>query len=218
MVLKAHGGTLAFSWLNLAEFGKVSKRQARAADALLDECSPQIFILNPDFFKVICEEDELLAGGKPRAPHADLHSLRFIAEHSLAKRNSLALFPPQDLFGLTPASKIAGNLDAFADLILNRIESLRQNFQNDREFRLAVKRIPKGAPLQCGTRYIARELLGSFLTDKKLRADRNHAIDVCHAVVPVAYCEYVLLDGHWAAQVERARKRINGDGFFFPMA
>ena len=34
----------------------------------------------------------------------------------------------------------------------------------------------------------------------------------------VAYCDYVLLDGHWATQVEQARKRITDGGLSFPMA
>jgi len=103
-------------------------------------------------------------------------------------------------------------------LVVNHIESLRRDYDSNPKFQFAVKRLPKGQPIQCGTRYIARELLGSLLLDKSIQVDRNHAIDVCHAVVPVAYCDFVLLEAHWATQVERARKRIQEGGLSFPMA
>jgi hypothetical protein len=217
--LTSRCGTLTLSWLNLIEFSKVSDPlQTRRADALLDALLPHVFILNPDFFKVISKEDELIAGGAPIAPHADFDSLRFFAKHNLAKRNSLRLLPAQNLFSLAAASEISSRFDGFADLVVNHIESLRRDYDTNPKFRLAVKRLPKGKPIQCGTRYVARELLGSLLLDKSVQVGRNHAIDVCHAVVPVAYCDFVLLDGHWATQVERARKRIQEGGLSFPMA
>jgi len=217
--LKSQGGTLVFSWLNLIEFSKVSdEQQARKADAFLDEILPHVFILNPNFFRVIEAEDELLNGGVPIAPHADLVSLKFFAKHNLTRHNSLKLLPSQNLFGLTSTGEISAHFDGFADQIVGHIESLRHDFNASHEFSLAVKRIPKGQPTQCGTRYIARELLGSMLMNKSVKADRHHAIDICHAVVPVAYCDYVLLDGHWATQVERARKRIKDGGLLFPIA
>jgi len=43
-------------------------------------------------------------------------------------------------------------------------------------------------------------------------------MDVSHAIVAVGYCEYVLLDGHWATQVEQAQKRISDRGMSFPIA
>jgi hypothetical protein len=43
-------------------------------------------------------------------------------------------------------------------------------------------------------------------------------MDISHAIVPVAYCEYVLLDNYWATQVGLAQKRIRDGGGLFPMA
>jgi hypothetical protein len=39
-----------------------------------------------------------------------------------------------------------------------------------------------------------------------------------HAVVPVAYCDLVLLDKHWETQVERVRLRLNKAGISAPIA
>jgi len=84
-----------------------------------------------------------------------------------------------------------------------------------------VDQIPKGGKSEFGTRIIAGELFGSFMKDRGLQTGKNrrhHAMDVSHAIVSVAYCDYVLLDGHWAFQVEQARKRIRDGGATFHMA
>ncbi len=217
--LKSNGGTLAFSWLNLFEFSRVSdEQQTREADMLLNAVLPQAFIIDPDFYKVCSKEDKIQTSGECVAPHADIVSLKFFAKYNLTKSTSLKVFPAQNLFRLTPATGIAGKYDGFTDLIIKRIESLRRDYDDNRDFRLRVDRLPRGRPNQYGTRVIASELLGSFLKNKKIRVSRNHAIDVSHAVVAVAYCDYVLLDSHWATQVEQARKRISDGGLSFPMA
>ena len=215
--LKSRNGTLAFSWLNIIEFSKVTDEgQAHKANVLLDSIWPQVFILYPNFFKVIEQEDKILAGGERFGLHGDLETLKSILKLSPFNPNSLYPLRTPKLFGLVSLSGVT--YDDLADLIINYIESLRQDYCNNREFRLAVDRIPKGGSIEFGTRFIARELLGSFLKNKTLQISRNHAMDVSHAIVAVAYCDYVLLDGHWATQVERARKRIQDGGASFPIA
>lgn len=217
--LKARNGTLAMSWLNLVEFNVVTyDHQTRKADALLDGCLPQVFFVNLNFFKVIEEEDKLLNGGEPTAPHADLVTLKFFVNHNLQKQNSLELFPKQNLLSLAREAQISTKAESFADAIIGRIESLRARYVNNREFALAVKRVPKGTPIQRGTRFIASELIGGVLKNSSLTFNQNHAIDICHAVVPVAYCDFVLLDRHWTTQVEQARNRFIEGGMSFPIA
>lgn len=219
--LKSSGGTLALSWLNLVEFSKVTaeyRHQAAKADALLEIILPNVFFLDPDFHKVIDRENELQHGGERSAPHADLDSLRGFVMHNFRKTNSLKLLPELNLFRLVSATDLAPRFDALADKIVGSIQALREEYQSDRTFRLGVKKPPKGKPIQCGTRFMARELLGSLLVDSRLPLDRNHASDVSHAIVAAAYCDYVLLDGHWAEQVERARRRIAEGGLSFPVA
>ena len=65
---------------------------------------------------------------------------------------------------------------------------------------------------------LQRELLRTFLVDSGKKVERSDVIDVGHAVVPVAYCDYVLLDSHWRTQVEIAKRRIAAAGMTFPMA
>ncbi len=218
--LKSRNGTLAFSWLNIIEFSKVTdEEQARKADALLGAIWPQVFILYPNFFKVIEQEDKIRAGGECFALHGDLEILNSIRKLSPLNPNSLYPLRSPKLFALAASTGVT--FDDIADLIINWIESRWQDYCNNPEFYSAVNRIPKGATNKFGTRFIARELLGSFIKDRGLQIGknrRNHAMDVSHAIVAVAYCEYVLLDGHWATQVEHARKRIRDGGASFHMA
>ena len=56
------------------------------------------------------------------------------------------------------------------------------------------------------------------MENRKLKITRKHAIDLLHAVVPVAYCDFVLLDKNWRTQVEHARTRFNKAGLSVPIA
>ena len=58
----------------------------------------------------------------------------------------------------------------------------------------------------------------TLLIDPKTKITRNHAIDLFHAVVPAGYCDLVLLDKHWAAQVDRVRSRLVSAGITVPIA
>ena len=46
----------------------------------------------------------------------------------------------------------------------------------------------------------------------------NDAMDLFHAVVPVSYCDFVLLDNRWRDQVDRLRGRLTQLGAPFPVA
>jgi hypothetical protein len=218
--LKAQNGTLAFSWLNIIEFSKVTNAEhGRKANGLLDAIWPQVFVLYPNFLKVIEQEDKILAGGERFALHGDLETLRSILKISPLNPNSLYPLRAPKLFDL--AAKTGVTFDDNADLLIDQIESWWQDYCNNPEFCSAVNRTPKGNKTEFGTRFIARELLRSFIKDRGLQTGKNrrhHAMDVSHAIVPVAYCDYVLLDGHWAIQVEQTRKRIRDGGASFHMA
>ena len=218
--LKSRNGTLAFSWLNIIEFSKVTvEEQAHKANALLDSIWPRVFILYPNFFKIIEQEDQILAGGERFALHSDLETLKSILKLGPLNPNSLNPLRTPKLFCLVPSTGVT--FDDNADSLINLIKSWRQDYCDNREFNSAVDRIPRGGQTEFGTRIIARELLGSFIKDKQLQLGkkrRNHAMDVSHSIVPVAYCDYVLLDSHWATQVEHARKRIRSGGLSFHMA
>jgi len=179
--LEGRGGTLALSWLNLAEFSKVTDHdQGKMAEEFYAVNLPRIFFLDSDPFSVIQRVDEMLSG-RARvsvAQHAD-----------------------------------AGFLSTFVHLKSDTPTSFTV-----REIFTAVARLPSGPVIQRGTRYVLRELARTFLIDQGVRVSRNHAIDFMHAVVPVSYCEFVLLDKHWETQVELVRSRLSKTALNVPLA
>jgi hypothetical protein len=212
--LKSRNGTLALSWLNLVEFTRVKvEEQARHAENLFEANLPQVFFLEVEPFTVIRREDELLAGGPPTPPHADLE---FLDAFTQLKPTSLNPFTARDLFRVVQSSGLAQRFDHLADTVVGRVEALRDKLDTDSEFQSAVRRLPSGPQIQRGTRFILRELIRTLLVDKGTKLTRNQAIDLIHAVVPVAYCDLVLLDKHWEAQVDRVRSRFDAAGMAIP--
>jgi hypothetical protein len=104
------------------------------------------------------------------------------------------------------------------DTVVERVTHLRGEFDENEDFRARVRRLPTGVPDQYGTRVILTELVATMLTNSEMRLTRNHGIDLRHAVVPVSYCDLVLLDKHWTAQVEKVRARLREGGLDVPIA
>ena len=63
-----------------------------------------------------------------------------------------------------------------------------------------------------------RDILSLSLKNQGFKFTPNHAVDFVHAIVSVSYCQYVLLDSHWASQIDQSRCRLKRAGHNFPMA
>lgn len=214
--LRSRQGTLALSWTNLAEFARVTDhRQARLAETLIEANLPHIFLLEVNPFTVIECEDQLLAGGPHIPPHGDQDFLKALV---MLKPRAVALFTAHDLFNAMQKQELAQRPNRMADTFVSRLETMRNEMQVDSAFRVALGRQATTAPIQRGTRFILRELVRALILDKGTKITHNYALDFFHAVVPVAYCDFVLLDGYWETQVDRVRSRFQVSDFPVPMA
>lgn len=215
--LQSRNGTLTLSWLNLAEFAKVTmEEQARKAERLLEANLPQIFFLEVQPFKVISREDELLASKRSDDDPPHGHP-RFLTTFIQLKPTSLDPFTARDLFKIVQNRRLAEHLDSLADIVIDRVKAMRDTLDTDEAFRSTIRRPPSGPQIQRGTRFVLRELVRSLLVDKRTKITRNQAIDLLHAVVPVAYCDFVLLDKNWKTQVARVRSRFSAAGMTVPI-
>jgi hypothetical protein len=217
-MLEKRRGTLALSWLNLAEFSKVTDPdQGRMAEEFYAANLPRIFFLDSDPFSVIRREDVILSGGAvaPVAPHADA---AFLSTFAHLEPDTFSGFTVRELFRSVQNDQLQLDFNRLADAVAEGIQRLRIEHEQKRDFRSAVARLPSGPAIQRGTRYILRELARTLLIDRGVKVSRNHAIDFMHAVVPVSYCEFVLLDKHWVKQVELVRSRLNGTHLNPPLA
>ena len=67
------------------------------------------------------------------------------------------------------------------------------------------------------TRYIYHETLLSLIRDD-MPMNSNHWRDLYHMVVPLAYCNLILLDGAWATRANSVKKRLQKHGYKAEMA
>lgn len=214
--LEVRRGTLALSWGNLAEFLRVTvPDQTDRAEKLVQANLARLFLIEVDPFVVISREDKLLAGAPRRPPHADADLLRLLAK---INPGSVAPFSVRGLFHGLIDPEVDQRPTALADRFIRSVQQLRLDYTSDPTLAQAVRADPEGPPLQAGTRFILRELIRPLVVDQRKQTTQNDVMDFFHTIVPVAYCDYVLLDKHWAAQVAQARSRFNQVGLSVPMA
>ena len=214
--LKARSGTLMLSWLNLIEFIQVADSRAhQQAEEFIEQVLPNVFFMEINPFQVISRENQLLAGGTPFPPHADCN---FMKEFACLGSDSLSGFTAAGLFQPMHGSKLDAEFCELADVVIDGIQAQRDEHTGNVNFQRIIRRPPSGPKIQRGTRYVLRELARTFLTDKTIKLTRNNAVDLLHSVVPVSYCDHVLLDAHWEEQVARVSARFTAAKMKVPMA
>src|SRR5262249_23522533 len=213
--LKPPNRPLAVSCANLIEFFNVTDdHQARRAEELLEASLPHVFFLEMDPFLVQRREDELLRGGPPRPPHEDRELFTTLFR---LKPQSVSVFTARMLFDGV-RSGIGRQANELADTIVQQVAKLRIEQESDAAFQATLKRPPNFHKMQRATRLILKELLRGLVLDRSTSLSRNHALDFLHAVVPVAYCDFVMLDKYWEEQVRRMRERLARASIDIPLA
>jgi len=183
----------------------VNEKQTRMAESFIESNLPRVFFIEAEPFIVIGREDELLAGGPPAPPHADQEFLKLFVG---LKPDSVRQFTAHSLFAGV-RNGLGRRADELADTFVSRVMGLRDELQTDSAFRSTLRRPAKGPQIQRGTRIVLRELVRALIVDQQTTIDHNDAMDFFHAVVPVAYCDLVLLDKYWETQVDRVRSRLS---------
>ena len=213
--LEQCGGTLALSWANLIDFTKITREgQLRLTEAFIDSNIPRVFFLEAAPTIVIGRENELLQGTVASlAPHSDNEFFKIVLNSRTA---TVKPFAARDLFeGLRGELGALG--EEFADEFVSSVSMQRRRVTVDPSLksRLQWKR---GPTTPRATRLINRELLRGLVLDQGRSITRQDAIDFFHAVVPVAYCDVVLLDKHWADKIERVWHRFSAEAIGAPLA
>ena len=214
--IKARGGTFVLSWVNLAEFTRVSDvAQISLAESFIDEMIPDIFFIEANPFTVIDKENKALAGPPFELPHADTALLH---DFAIRRSNNITMFSASGLLAAISNSNLDRSIDSMTNTLIDRIGHLREEMKTNQEFRKNLMLLPTGKPTPRGTLYVLRELGRSFIIDKHIKLTRNLAMDFMHAVVATSYCDYVLLDKHWKEQVNRMKDRLLKGNMSFPVA
>jgi hypothetical protein len=206
--IESKTGTLVISILNLVEFIKVtSPTRAEKAEDLLEKILPNLYLIDFQLFDVIAREASVIQGGELIPPHADQEFLKIIAT---IKPQTPKPFTARGIFSVViqHKDKLSAGFDRLAEKGVEKLELLRTELNSDTSFQSALRRPPRRPPNNVWTKLILQELLRGLLVDKTTVISTNHAIDFMHAVVPISYCDFVLLDGYWEELAGRAKKRI----------
>lgn len=206
--IKVKEGTLCLSWLSFMEFAKVSRRQQEEAERFIDAVLPNIICMNPIFFEVISAERENQPEIK-NIVHIDVGLARiFLA-------GAVQLVPPfsvRSLLDYCRDPRLMSDCDKFVRSSVARIESLREEYRTNAVFRRQVTTYDPNKFKDSKTQQLFLGIAQPLIANPKLKLTRQHVFDLMHTVVPSSYCDFVLLDAHWATQVEQAKQRLRKAG------
>jgi len=212
--LETRGGTLVLSWANIAEFPDLDEQAARQAEEFIDRQLPRLFFLRFNPFDVIRAENALIAGGPPVPPHADLEFLRLV----------VCLRPSgvQPITCIGMLAEVSGRREESTErmraVFVDWLSSFREEYHEDNEFRALVDQSLRRQVAPRGTSIVLSEVMAGLMRDRSAPITANDALDFFHTIVPVAYCDFVLLDGRWRDQVDRLRVRLRRVRLDFPLA
>jgi hypothetical protein len=194
-------GSLCLGRLNVLEFATVTdEAQLKAAQDFVQALLPGLFFLDTAMMPVVERE----TAGEPSACadinlFADFGLSIFENNHWSARRilDRLAAGRVGYAQGFEIAKRILlDDMNSYANLDAKTI----------RESLVEARRRPRA------TLAIGRARMVEIHKDKTRPLDLNDASDLMHAIVPCAYCDFVLLDREWCDYVERARHRLQTIG------
>jgi len=216
--LLCRGGTLVLSWLNIVEFCKVTiDNQRQNASSFLDKIGPNVFWINPDFFAVAKYESGRSGNCNCPLPDREIATVHLKVLHSKTQNQSTAsLGGGFDV--VFNSTNIRQQFDELGSLISSQFEWMRGDQEINKSLRKPLQPLKLEQPDLHATRLIARELIGPLVKQRDLKITHNDAIDLTHTVVPVSYCDYVLLDNGWTARVNQLRARFKKANVYIPMA
>lgn len=202
--LKASGGSLVISHVNLAEItGANDPRHADAIARFLEAVLPNIYFAMFDVEKAIEQE---------KAPR-DI-SIRLKAAPDIDLLLEVARQRPDDFqpFTISGVIKvIAEHRETLSATWKDSNRELADHINNVRSNAETVKQAQnfKGHLPHVPTLAVMQELLRPIFLDKRLSIGPNDAGDIHHAITSITYCDYVLLDGKWEDLYGRMVRRFS---------
>lgn len=201
--LKSSGGALVVSHVNLAEVtGPDDPKHAEEVGEFLEAVLPNIYFAMFDVQKAIDQEKRprdtrirlpappdvelLLTVGRERPDDFQLFTIARLIKVVAMHRHRLGVEWRES------NQNLADHID--------QVRSNPTTIEQARNF--------TGHPSNVPTLAVMQELLRPVFLDKTLSVDRNDAGDIHHAIISIAYCDYVLLDGKWEALHERMVRRF----------
>jgi hypothetical protein len=191
-------GTLVIGRLNLLEFTRVQDAaQVQAAEEFVQAVLPRVFFLDVQIMDVVNREN----AGASFGACGDLQMFEYFGRPLLDdfhRWRALKLF--EILNGKSEEYR-KGFKTIECSVLAQLLEYSRLEPQELRSLKEANGRLR-------ATLGLARGLTDQIFRDRRRTLELGDASDMMHAVVPCAYCDFVLLDSEWRDYVERVRPRL----------
>jgi hypothetical protein len=213
--LRRSSGTLALSFITQAEFAGVQfDATADSADRMLDSIAPHFFFIRAEPFEVIVREAALASGQISEDPAADDPLLQQFVELAPGPLLGKGLFKLMVKIG----ADLQPEMEQLGLGTLEGIARLQRRYDAEPDLRRSANKAPRGTVGIRSTLALTQVLMRRFLRDRAEKPDANDAIDLLHTIVPVSYCDYVVLDKRWGAAVNEARRTLLECGITTPLA
>ena len=214
-ILVGNGGTLAMSWIHFLELSQLSDQsQAMRIAALLQRIAPHMFFIEVVPKNVIERENSILQTGNVIAPHADDKFLKAFLLHRRQSVNPLSI---AEFLRDFQQEKVVEMCQSFMAELKEVVESSRRRAQQNPTLGARVREVPMGPHIQHATRYIDVEA-GRYLVRDRINMSSQDWRDYFHMIIPLAYCDVLLLDRTWASKAQEIVRRLQQAGHKAPMA
>jgi hypothetical protein len=212
-ILHDRQGTLALSILNLAEFsGLTDLAQAKAAERFLETLLPRLLFMNFLPSEVVAGEIERWSGRTIQSPAGDLTLLH---QFGLPMAEGRGAFHARGLFGtvVRQRARVQGLMTGLAKRVATDYRQFRAMHPPGPKLTKKISsQLSNMVKLPRATEALRIALIEQQFAEGKPELDPHDAIDMLHTIVPVAYCQFALLDGRWCDLVDRARRRLTDAG------
>jgi len=207
--MKARKGTLRLSESNLVELMKQKDRQQISAILEMIDSIDAGFI-NTNFIEVIRRENGILLGKVQGNPS---QKIRLIWTYLLVQ-NWPESWAMSDVIRTVLDNSSGEQMRESWDQFAVRMQSFLNSVRSDSKYMSLSKERAKttrkrGKEYDRPTRELFQLGFNFVLQNIDMRMNSNEWHDFFHAIVPVAYCDLVLLDKRWATFVSQT-------GFKFP--
>lgn len=209
--LTQSGGTLAFSLVNFNEISQISVlAQIQQIENLFEQIWPHVVFIESNPIAVISNEDKILQGIRNSPPHLDDDWLLKI----------FANFPrgginPLDARGFLLQLRNPGVPQGFQtafQALRKRMQSAfvrsKSRYETDQTAKKEVHSRLRGTVHQSPTRYILKQTLYGAIKNNLNTDNLNNISDLLHMIVPLSYCNIVLLDKQWAERARQVQKSV----------
>ncbi len=213
--LADRSGTLALSWIHFLELSQLSDQsQLIQIVTFLQRMAPNFFFFEVIPKNVIERENSILRGDGIGAPHADD---KFLKAFLLHKRQSVNPFSVGEFLRDFQQEKVLKMCQSFMAELNEVIQSARQMAKQNSTLGARIKKVPLGPAIPHATRYINIEA-GRYLVRDKIKMSSQDWRDYFHMIVPLAYCDVLLLDRRWASKAQEIIRRLRQAGHKAQMA